>query len=109
MDYYTGVRHMDQWGTASGDQLREFLKAAGRPLIWADSDDSESSSTRPWETSQEGRAHHIRRHSCLGSSLGEPFEGDVNFDDLKELRSVLVLHVLKQRHIFSGRSPVRSL
>ena len=42
VDYYTGtVRHMGQWGNAAGTQLRAFLKEAGRPLIWADSDDSE--------------------------------------------------------------------
>ena len=41
MDCNTGVRHVGQWGTAAGAQLRAFLQAAGRPLIWADSDDSE--------------------------------------------------------------------
>ena len=41
MDCNTDVRHVGQWSTAAGAQLRAFLQAAGRPLIWADSDDSE--------------------------------------------------------------------
>jgi len=40
-DCNTDVRHVGQWGNAAGAQLRAFLQAAGRPLIWADSDDSE--------------------------------------------------------------------
>jgi len=41
VDYYTGLRHMGLWGSVAGSKLRAFLKGNGRPLIWADADDSE--------------------------------------------------------------------
>jgi hypothetical protein len=41
VDYENAVRHMGQWGNAAGSELRAFLRQTGRPLLWADDDDSE--------------------------------------------------------------------
>ena len=88
MDCNTDVRHMGQWGTAAGGQLRAFMQAAGRPLIWADSDDSEMLIDPTVGNIVGGRitAADIAGWEALGKSLTDltPLEQAYRFYGLAE-------------------------